>query len=166
MGGERYSHTGGGVNYLCLPHNPKYDRYSDGNEDQGYIYGTEYEVSSVGILSDEISMIMRRLVLSAMSNHVVQCWWCPHEKIVHLDGPKSIMGIWWLLITVTKTKKTSSVLTKTQSMFLGPIRIWTVLCCTTLKGNVALFHAFHMFSIESWHARCAQSESECCTNLM
>ena len=73
MGGERYTHTGGGVNYLCLPHNPKYDRYSDGNEDQGYIYGTEYEVSSVGILSDEISMIMKRLVLSAMSNHVVQC---------------------------------------------------------------------------------------------
>ena len=64
MGGERYTHTGGGVNYLCLPHNPKYDRYSDGNEDQGYIYG---------ILSDEISMTMSRLVLSAMSNHVVQC---------------------------------------------------------------------------------------------
>ena len=46
MGGERYTHTGGGVNYLCLPHNPKYDRYSDGNQDTGYIYGTEYEVSS------------------------------------------------------------------------------------------------------------------------
>ena len=34
------------MNYLCLPHNPKYDRYSDGNQDQGYIYGTEFEVSS------------------------------------------------------------------------------------------------------------------------
>ena len=46
MGGERYTHTGGGVNYLCLPNTPKYDRYSDGNQGTGYIYGTEYEVSS------------------------------------------------------------------------------------------------------------------------
>ena len=46
MGGEHYSHTGGGVNYLCLPNTPKYDRYSDGNQGTGYIYGTEYEVSS------------------------------------------------------------------------------------------------------------------------
>ena len=62
-------------------------------------------VPTVAILSDEISMITRRLVLSAMSNHGVQCWWCPHEMIVHLDGPKSIMGIWWLHITVTKNQK-------------------------------------------------------------
>ena len=46
MGGEWYGHQGGGVNYLCLPHNPKYDRYNDGNQDSGYVYGAEYEVSS------------------------------------------------------------------------------------------------------------------------
>ena len=46
MGGERYSHTGGGVNYLCLPNTPKYDRYSDGAQTVGYVYGTEYEVVS------------------------------------------------------------------------------------------------------------------------
>ena len=46
MGGEHYSHTGGGVNYLCLPNTPKYDRYSDGSQTAGYVYGTEYEVSS------------------------------------------------------------------------------------------------------------------------
>ena len=44
MGGERYAHHGGGVNYLCLPHNPKYDKYKNGHQLAGYVYGTEYEV--------------------------------------------------------------------------------------------------------------------------
>ena len=46
MGGEFYTHPGGGANYLCLPHNPKYDKYQDGHQYAGYMYGTEYEVSS------------------------------------------------------------------------------------------------------------------------
>ena len=46
MGGEAHHHRGGGANYLCLPHNPKYDRYRDGNQDSGYVFGTEYEVNS------------------------------------------------------------------------------------------------------------------------
>ena len=44
MGGEHYNHHGGGASYLCLPHNPKYDRYKNGNQGGGYMYGTEYEV--------------------------------------------------------------------------------------------------------------------------
>ena len=44
MGGERYNHPGGGANYLCLPHNPKYDKYKDGYQSSGYMYGTEYKV--------------------------------------------------------------------------------------------------------------------------
>ena len=44
MGGEWYNHYGGGANYLCLPHNPKYDKYKNGHQAAGYIYGTEYEV--------------------------------------------------------------------------------------------------------------------------
>ena len=46
MGGEHYSHHGGGANYLCLPHKPKYDRYRNGVQGGAYIYGTEYQVSS------------------------------------------------------------------------------------------------------------------------
>ena len=45
MGGEHYTHPGGGANYLCLPHNPKYDEYKDGIQNSGYMYGTEYEVN-------------------------------------------------------------------------------------------------------------------------
>ena len=46
MGGEHCGHHGGGANYLCLPHNPKYDKCQDGHQGAGYIYGTEYQVSS------------------------------------------------------------------------------------------------------------------------
>ena len=45
MGGEHYNHYGGGVNYLCLPNNPKYDKYKNGGRSSGYVYGTEYEVN-------------------------------------------------------------------------------------------------------------------------
>ena len=45
MGGEFYNHAGGGANYLCLPHNAKYDKYRNGHQPAGYVYGTEYEVS-------------------------------------------------------------------------------------------------------------------------
>ena len=46
IGGERYNHQGGGVNYLCLPSSPKYDKYKDGHQSAGFVYGTEYEVNS------------------------------------------------------------------------------------------------------------------------
>ena len=45
MGGERYEHPGGGTNYLCLPHSPKYDKYKDGHQQAGYVHGTEYQVN-------------------------------------------------------------------------------------------------------------------------
>ena len=47
MGGEYYGHIGGGVNYLCLPNNPKYAYYKNGYQDSGRIFGTEYEVNTV-----------------------------------------------------------------------------------------------------------------------
>ena len=46
IGSGSYSHSGGGGKYLCLPNNPKYDKYSDSWESAGAIYGAEYEVSS------------------------------------------------------------------------------------------------------------------------
>ena len=45
IGGEHLNHYGGGSNYLCLPRNPKYDKYQNGHQYAGYIYGTEYRVS-------------------------------------------------------------------------------------------------------------------------
>ncbi|XP_067024798.1 short-chain collagen C4-like [Acropora muricata] len=45
IGGEHYNHHGGGSQYLCLPRIPKYDKYQNGHQSAGYVYGTEYEVS-------------------------------------------------------------------------------------------------------------------------
>ena len=45
MGGEEHNPPGGGVNYLCLPHNPKYAKYKEGHQAAGYMCGTEYEVN-------------------------------------------------------------------------------------------------------------------------
>ena len=45
MAGSRYSHYGGGSNYLCLPLNPIYEKFRAGNQGSTYIYGTEYELS-------------------------------------------------------------------------------------------------------------------------
>ncbi|XP_078372882.1 uncharacterized protein LOC144656532 isoform X2 [Oculina patagonica] len=54
MGGEHFTHQGGGVNYLCLPHNPKYDRYKNGWQNSGYVYGTEYQVSDNDIFKKNV----------------------------------------------------------------------------------------------------------------
>ena len=45
IGSGPYDQPGGGSNYVCLPKNPKYDRYKDTQEGT-HIYGTEYEVDS------------------------------------------------------------------------------------------------------------------------
>ncbi|XP_074631116.1 uncharacterized protein LOC141889701, partial [Acropora palmata] len=44
IGGEWYNHYGGGSQYLCLPRIPKYDKYQNGHQAAGYVYGTEYQV--------------------------------------------------------------------------------------------------------------------------
>jgi len=54
IGGEKYSHPGGGANYLCLPHDPKYDKYKDGYQGTGYMYGAEYQVSSFNPLKKNL----------------------------------------------------------------------------------------------------------------
>ena len=44
-GGEASGHTGGKVNHLCLPHNPKYDKYKNRNQHvTAVMYGVEYRV--------------------------------------------------------------------------------------------------------------------------
>ncbi|XP_015751804.1 PREDICTED: short-chain collagen C4-like isoform X9 [Acropora digitifera] len=46
IGGEHFTHSGGGSQYLCLPRNPNYDKYQNGHQSAGYVYGTEYEVNA------------------------------------------------------------------------------------------------------------------------
>ena len=46
IGGEYYTHPGDGSQYLCLPRNPKYDKYQNGHQAAESVYGAEYEVSA------------------------------------------------------------------------------------------------------------------------
>ena len=46
MGGVHYNQPGGGANYLCLPEDLKYDKYTGSNQGVTYLYGTEYQVLS------------------------------------------------------------------------------------------------------------------------
>ena len=48
--GSWYTNTGGGANYLCMPHNPQYGRYGPGVQGHSPIYGTEYEIIGGGPL--------------------------------------------------------------------------------------------------------------------
>ena len=42
-GGSWYSHTGGGSNYLCLPHDPIWGAFNTGVEKNSKIHGSEYQ---------------------------------------------------------------------------------------------------------------------------
>ena len=41
-GGSLWNHTGGGVNYLCMPNDPDYLQYTPGVQGASYVYGAEY----------------------------------------------------------------------------------------------------------------------------
>ena len=45
-GGSWYGHTGGGANYLCMPDNPEYGRYTPGVQGWSPIFGTEYQTQN------------------------------------------------------------------------------------------------------------------------
>ena len=93
-GGDSYNHPGGGASYLCLPNNPKYDKYKNGHEAAGYVYGTEYKVNDYN--GDPFKRNLH--------NRDAQCVVCFVKSrgsmlmmpvlgmTVHLDGSRSIMG--------------------------------------------------------------------------
>ncbi|CAB3977600.1 Hypothetical predicted protein [Paramuricea clavata] len=43
MGGAHYTNAGGGSNYLCLPLNPIYEKYVDGDQQAAHMHGVEYQ---------------------------------------------------------------------------------------------------------------------------
>ncbi len=46
--GSLWSNTGGGANYLCMPHNPQYGAYLAGVQNFSPLYGTEYQTNGGG----------------------------------------------------------------------------------------------------------------------
>ena len=56
MGGKHYNNGGGGANHLCLPEDPTWGKYDDGNQagDRGYVFGTEYSESGDAIFGKHV----------------------------------------------------------------------------------------------------------------
>ena len=61
-GGSHHTHKGGAANYLCMPDDPDYLRYSPGVQGYSYVYGAEYQSHNGP--------------LSAVFNHNVPCAVC------------------------------------------------------------------------------------------
>ena len=106
--------------------------------------------SAVSTHLRKTSITMMPRASSASLSHVAQCLWCPHGMIVHLAGPRSIMGTWWLNTTNTKNNVTTFVLTKMQSMSPVVKLIRMARYCTRCKELAALFRVFHMSTEGSW----------------
>ena len=159
MGGEYYSHPGGGASYLCLPHNQNMTstRMAIRPLDTCTALNIKWMITTETLLR-EIFTTMMRLASSASSSHVVQCWWCLLGMTAHLDGSRSIMGTWWLLIITTSIQATSFVLMGIQSMFLVAMATKTVPCCTLWKEIAAHCHVLLMPAVESWHALSVPSD--------
>jgi len=49
--GPQFNNGGSGSNFLCLPDNPQWKNYTDGNQDSGEISGIEYELFNTNIFS-------------------------------------------------------------------------------------------------------------------
>ena len=53
--GPKYNYGGSGSNFLCLPDDPQWKTYIDGNQDVvGAIYGVEYQLYDSGIYRNNI----------------------------------------------------------------------------------------------------------------
>ncbi|CAH3015054.1 unnamed protein product [Porites evermanni] len=127
MGGDYYTHTGGGTNHLCIPKVPKYDQYKDCYQDHGgFVFGTEYKLS----------------FKKNLHNHDAPCAVCYVESRGSMpmmparnDRPsgwsKEYHGY---LVTEhynhKNQKKTTSVSTETLSLFPAAARTQMEHCCT------------------------------------
>eukprot|EP00058_Branchiostoma_floridae_P013335 XP_002598823.1 hypothetical protein BRAFLDRAFT_74500 [Branchiostoma floridae] len=47
-GGSHFTHSGGGANYVCLPKDPEWGVFMDGNQGSSYMQGAEYQDAQFG----------------------------------------------------------------------------------------------------------------------
>ena len=157
IGGGNYLHHGGGANYLCLPNTPKYDKYKTGSQATAWVFGAEYEVWQFNPFEKNFHNRDAPCAVCFVES-LGSMLRCQHGTTVLVNGPRSIMGTWWLNIKITGVKKISSALTKMLSISLAALRTWMVHCCTWWRDVVAHYRVVHMFKVESWLALCAPSE--------
>ena len=150
MGGDYYTHIGGGANYLCLPHNPKYDKYQDGHQAAGYMYGTEYEVSQYS------GNPFKR----SLHDHEAPCVVCfvkSHGSMLMMPARNDCPSGWteeyhgYLMTAYHNHGHPTDFICVdgTQSMFLVAMPARMVPCCTLWKEDAEHYPVFHMLMAES-----------------
>ena len=85
--GSHYSHYGGAANTLCLPLDPTWGYYKDGNQGASYIYGAEYQLNN-GI---------QPFANKGLHNYDVPCALCyaPQKNIQFMLPAKNICPNGW-----------------------------------------------------------------------
>ena len=84
-GGSWFRHTGGGVNYLCMPNDPDYLQYSPGVQGHSPVYGAEYHTVPWEDHS-ELFKTTTSPVLCAMLQQGSQSPWSQLKLSVHQHG--------------------------------------------------------------------------------
>ncbi len=82
--GSAFNSYGGGVNYLCLPEIPEYSDYDPGQNNDNYLYGTEYQVGNP---------------IPSRSNHNAPCAVCyvpTRETVLMLPARLTCLPNWTL----------------------------------------------------------------------
>ena len=151
MGGEYYNNPGGGASYLCLPHNPKYDKYKDRHQAVGYVCSTEYKVNDYN----------RDPFKRNLHNHDAPCVVCfvkSRGSMLMMPARNDCPSGWikeyhgYLMTAYHKTtsiQATSFVLMGIRSMSLVAMPTKTVPCCTLWKEIAAHSHVFLMSAVEN-----------------
>ena len=91
-GGTYYSHTGGAVNYVCLPFDPTFDQYDDKfNHDNQNMHGAEYWANSINIPGTPFDKSLR--------GHNVPCAVChstTRNAVLRIPGRNKCYNGWHL----------------------------------------------------------------------
>ena len=127
-GSEHRGYSGGGSNYLCMPHNPQYGRYRPGVQGHSPIYGTEYQTYTGS-------------PIASSHDYNVPCAVCFVSTRVtalmlpaRLECPNS-----WnkMMITIAQC---SNVWTPTQIPFQEVLQTLMVLSSGTLRPAAMVYH--------------------------
>jgi len=157
-GGSWYSLTGGGANYLCMPNDPDYLRYTPGVQGSSPVYGAEYQSWGRGLFLFTTTMSP---VLCVM---LQQGWQLQRSQLklgVHHHG------LWSTLVTSCQLQQhihtivpCLSVSTRTQTLFQEVLQILGVQYSTMLKPAVMECLVHLMTPRRNWHVQFVPNKTE------
>ncbi|KAJ7350109.1 hypothetical protein OS493_038395 [Desmophyllum pertusum] len=149
VGSDQYNHYGGGGEYICLPNNPKYDKYKDGYQSESYIYGTEYEVSGYNPFKNNLHDHDAPCAVCYVKSRATQLM-IPARNDCPSGWTKEYYG--YLMSGPPWPQEISQfhlALTGMQSLFTAATPARMAPFCTSWKESAARYHASRTLLAES-----------------